>query len=104
MRHRRGVTALDVQHIILNPPDVSGTKKNRTCQRQGKATAARAARQALQPVHEHRPASCDGLSLHATILPVPVWPGDPLTFKRQTGLISRSGDRRIRCLASRASA
>lgn len=69
MRHRRGVPALDVQHLILDPPDVAGTKEDRRFQRQSKATPVRAAGQALQVVHQLRSACCDGLGLHATILP-----------------------------------
>jgi hypothetical protein len=78
MRHRRGVVALDVQHLILDPPDVAGTKKNRRYQRQDKATAVRATGQALQLVHQLRPACGDGLGLHPTIVP---WAGDPLTSR-----------------------
>jgi hypothetical protein len=69
MRHCRGVPAVDVQHLILDPPDIAGTKEDRRFQGQSKATAARAAGQALQVVHQLRSACGDGLGLHATILP-----------------------------------
>ena len=69
MRHGRDVPALDVQHLILNPPDVASREEDRSLQRQGKETAVRAAGQPLQVVHQLRPAYGDGLSHHATILP-----------------------------------
>ena len=60
---------MDVQHLILNPTDVAGTKEDRSIQRQGKTTPARTAGQPFQVVHQCRSACGDGLGHHAIILP-----------------------------------
>ncbi|TDB71163.1 hypothetical protein [Micromonospora sp. KC721] len=72
MRYGRGVSALDVQHLILDPPHVANAEEDRNLQPQGKKTPAGAPGQPLQVVHQVRSACGDGLGHHTTILPASV--------------------------------
>ncbi|MET7819717.1 hypothetical protein [Micromonospora zamorensis] len=77
MRHSRDIPSLDVQHLVLNPPDIADTKEDWILQRQGEKTAAGTAGQPFQVIHQLHPTCGDGLGHHATILPVCAAPTTP---------------------------